>query len=122
MLIVAQLIGASAVIMGIAFLASLTTLKGFINFWRDGERLYLAGLVRILIGIFLIMAAAQCKIPLVVSLLGCLCLVGGMLIFIVGMERFKAMLLWWDATPAAVLRVITFIPIGIGILLLYAVV
>jgi hypothetical protein len=120
MLILAQLIGATAVIMGITFLASLTTLKGFIQFWQGGERLYLAGLIRILIGIFLVMAAAQCKIPLAVSLLGCLCLVGGMIIFIVGMERFKAMLHWWDTTPPHILRLITIIPIGIGLLLLYA--
>lgn len=120
MLILVRLIGIVIVGMGATFLLSPKTLKQVLSFWGEGKRPYIAGILRLLIGAILLLAASQCRLVGVVVTLGVLILVGGIIIFLLGLERVKSILSWWNKKSLLVMRLISLIPLALGVLLLYS--
>ncbi len=106
--------------MGIVYLISPQAMKKTFIFLSEGKRFYLVALVRILLGLVLLIAASQCRIPLLVTVIGILPLVGGVLIPALGLARCKEMVRWWQEKPDNVLRLLSLAPAGIGVLLFYA--
>lgn len=82
--------------------------------------IYVAAVVRILIGSFLLLAASQCKIPIIILILGLLILAAGIFIFFVGQNRAKAMLTWVIEKTPTVHRLFAIVALIIGALLIYA--
>ncbi len=121
MLVLVKLFGIVIVAMGSIFTFNPQALKQVFSFWQQGNRVYLVGVLRILIGIVLLMAASQCRLIWVVVTLGLLVLIKGVLIFILGIEKIKSMLNWWGQRPLGILRLMGLIALSIGALLLYSV-
>jgi ABC-type xylose transport system permease subunit len=121
MFILAKLIGIVIIIAGAIFLISPNTGKKHMDFCLKGKKLYLGGLLRIIMGVILILASQKSRIPSIVVILGCLVVLKGMLIFILGLEKVKSMIKWWQARPSAILRLMALLAIGIGILLVYSI-
>jgi len=120
MLILVRLIGIVLVGMGIMYLLNPKTLRQFVAFFEQGRRLYIAGILRIVIGVILLAAASQCRWVGVVLALGILILIGGIVIFILGLERLKSMINWWNKRPLIVIRLMGLIALAVGALLLYS--
>ena len=121
MLILVKLVGMIAVAMGIVFLLSPKRMRQFMVFCEKGRRPYMMGTVRILVGIVFLLAAPQSRVVWVIVTIGILALLGGITIFIIGLERFKSMLRWWQGRPLLFLRLIALLAIGFGMLILYSV-
>lgn len=120
MLILVRLIGIVIACAGVTFLFSPKTLKEFMIFWTQGRRLYIVGILRLLIGIVLLSAASQYRLVGIVVGFGILFLIGGITLFILGLERCKDIIKRWHEKPIMALRLIALIPIIAGILLLYS--
>lgn len=121
MLILVKLIGIVIVLMGVILLLSPGTMKQLIAFWGQGKRIYMAGILRLLFGAILLLAASQCRLVGVVVILGILMLIGGTLIFVLGLARIKSILNWWDRRTPQVIRLMGLIILAIGALLIYSV-
>ncbi|KPK38797.1 MAG: hypothetical protein AMJ78_09485 [Omnitrophica WOR_2 bacterium SM23_29] len=121
MLILARFVGIIMVGMGITFLLSPNALKQVINFWGQGKRVYIAGILRLLIGVLLLLIASQCRFVGTVVTLGILIFIGGITIFVLGLERIKSILNWWNKRSLLVLRLMALIALAIGALLLYSI-
>jgi len=106
--------------MGIINVVNPGSMKKMIAFWRQGNRVYLGGLLRLLIGTIFLLSYSQAKIPGVICVLGSLILLGGILIFILGLGRVKIMLEWGDKRPRSILRLIALLVLGIGALVIYS--
>ncbi len=120
MLILVKLIGIIIAGMGIVVLLSPKALHQMLSYWGQGKKLYLAGILRLLIGVILLLAAPQCRLVGVILALGILCLIKGILIFILGIEKTKAVLDWWKNRSHRVIRLIGLIVIAFGALLIYS--
>ncbi|MCK4325391.1 hypothetical protein KAW55_01395 [bacterium] len=120
MLILVRLIGIVVIGMGIIFLINPKLYKQYIAFWEKGRRLYMGGILGILLGVILLLAASQCRLVGVIVALGIITLAKGILILALGPERMKSMLRWWQGRPLLVLRLLTPIAIAVGALLLYS--
>ena len=120
MLILVRLIGIVVIGMGIIFLINPKLYKQYIAFWEKGRRLYIGGILGILLGVILLLAASQCRLVGVIVTLGIITLAKGILILALGPERMKSMLRWWQRRPLLVLRLLTPIAIAVGALLLYS--
>lgn len=120
MLVLVKFIGIFIVSMGITILLSPSTMKKIIIFWKQGKRLYAAGILRLLIGIILLLAASQCRLVGVVVWLGILTLIGGIIIFALGLQKIKSFLDWWSKKPPLLLRLWGVIALAIGALLIYS--
>jgi uncharacterized protein YjeT (DUF2065 family) len=107
---------------GIINIVNPKVMKKMISFWQQGKRIYAGGLLRVLFGAIFLWAScySQAKQPCVLAVLGFLMLLGGMLIFILGPEKIKAMLGWWDKKPLFVLRIIAVFILALGALVIYS--
>jgi hypothetical protein len=120
MLILVRLVGMILVAIGIVFLISPNRIRQWIVFCQKGRKPYMMGLLRILIGVIFLLAASQSRIVWVIVTIGILALLGGITIFILGLERFKSMLRWWQGRSLLFIRLIALLAIAIGVLILYS--
>jgi len=117
----ANLTGFFLVIVGVLYLISPQALKNTLMFWERGKRLYWAGIVRLVFGAVLVLAAPQCKWMGVVLGIGIFFIVAGLSNFIMSLEKQKGIILWWLGKSAWTLRILSLIVIGIGSLILYSI-
>lgn len=121
MLFVIGFIGIFIAAIGLGFMSSPNMFKQFIAFFGRGKRLYLAGMLRFLIGTILLTTALRCQRPAIIIAFGVLFIIGGVLIFALGLEKVKSILSWWDKKPALTMRLMGLLAFLIGVLLVYAV-
>ncbi|MDD2679310.1 MAG: hypothetical protein PHO03_00705 [Candidatus Omnitrophica bacterium] len=120
MTLLIKIIGTLVTGMGIIILCNPHAARRMMAFWRQGKNIYIGGSLRLLLGALFLYYAPRARVPQVLSVLGVLALLGGLLIFILGPEKVRVMLDWWDKQPENRLRLLSLLIIAFGILLLYA--
>lgn len=95
--------------------------KVLMGFWREGNRAYWGGIIRIAIAVVVFLAAPSGWTPGPAVALGILFLVSGVLVFAIGLEKMKEQILWWENQPQLVLRLLGLVVLSFGILVLTAV-
>lgn len=121
MLILARFIGVVIIGMGMAIASNPKIFAVIINFWKHGKRIYMAGIVRLAFGAIFLSVAPRCRLPLIVSVLGALMVLGGITIFILGPARIQKIFIWWEKRPPLLMRVMGVVALAIGALILYSV-
>jgi small-conductance mechanosensitive channel len=120
MIILVKLIGIFMVCIGVANILNPNLMKKMISFWRQGKRIYAGGLLRLLFGGIFLLSYSRARIPGVIGVLGIFIFLAGIAIFILGLEKIKAVLGWWDKKPDFILRLIATLILAIGVLVIYA--
>ncbi len=105
---------------GVMVLFVPATAKRMLSFWRRGRMLYLGGLVRIALGVVFLLDARQARAPALMAGLGVFAIIAGMLLFVLGLARIKAMLDWFEGKPSFVLRLMSIGIVAFGVLIIYA--
>jgi small-conductance mechanosensitive channel len=108
------------VCMGFINVLNPNVMKKMISFWRKGKNIYAGALLRVLFGVIFLWSVTQARLPWVIYILGILMLLGAALIFILGLEKTKKILDWWDKKPHSVLRLIAILILAIGVLVIYS--
>ncbi|HRZ87247.1 MAG TPA: hypothetical protein P5287_05470 [bacterium] len=121
MVLIAKLVGVWIVMLGIVFLLRTDFYRRMVKFWMEGRRLYMAGVVRIVLGALFLLAASQCRHPGMMIAFGVLVLAGGVSIYVMGLERTRKMLSWCDAQNDIFFRFTAAAVIAVGMLLLYSI-
>ena len=121
MLVFVKLLALVIIGIGVAVLLNPEIMKRMVSFWEKEKRLYGAGVLRILFGIILLLAASQCRVAWIIALMGILFLVGGIVIFALRLKKIKAILKKWQEKPLTVLRLLGLVALLIGTLILNAV-
>ena len=118
--VVIKIIGAVLVLLAVLYLIKPDATKAIIGFFKKGKRMYIAGLIRLVLAVIFLLAARECHIPAVIIVLGILFLLGGLLIFVLGPARIRPMLEWFQRQSPVLLRVLGLITLAIGALIIYA--
>jgi len=118
MIVLVKIIGISMIGFGAIFLLSPKAMKQFMLFCEKGKRLYISGMLRILAGTIFLLAASDSRCVLVMVILGILLLIGGIIIFILGLDRVKTVLKAYYAKPPLVLRLFALVAIALGVLII----
>lgn len=121
MLVLVKLIAMLIIGIGVIFLLNPKTLKQYADFWVQGKRIYMGGILNLLFGVLFLSVASQCRLVGVIITMGVISLVKGTMIFICGPEKMKAVLDWWAKKRLAAARLMALVAIGIGALLLYSI-
>lgn len=121
MLGILRLIGIIMIALGISCVIDVKIMKRLMRFCGEGRRLYAVGVIRLVMGVILLMAAPGTISPGVISTLGILVIIGGITIFILGVEKTKAVLSWWQRRYPLVLRLGASGALIFGILILYSI-
>lgn len=121
MVILVKLFGVIIVVAGVIFLINPKALKQYISFWKQQKRLQIGGVVAILFGIIFLIAASQCRVAWLITILGIWSIIKGVLLFAVSQKKLYAYLDWWTGKPNSVIRFIGVIALAIGALIIYSV-
>lgn len=119
MVLLVKSIGVFLVFVGVLLILNPGTMRKMVSFWRQGRRLYAAGVIRVLFGMLFLSASSQARAAWVIYAIGILMLLGGMGIFIMGLDRIKAFLERVDKKPVPVLRLMALPVLVIGLLVIY---
>lgn len=119
MKIVIQSLGIIFILVGFIYLLKPDVMKSIMEFFKQGKRLYFAGVIRFVLAIIFLLGARECDITWVIVVFGILFLVGGLLIFILGLEKLRSMIDWWQKQPVLFLRAIALITLAVGVIVIY---
>ncbi len=120
MLIFVKLFGVVIVVMGIIFLINPNALKQYISFWKQKKRLQIGGVAAIIFGIIFLIAASQCRLAWLITVLGIWSIIKGMLLLTLGQKKIYAYLDRWLEKPISVTRPLFLIVLVIGALVIYS--
>jgi len=117
---IVKIIGIVIVAFGIAYLLKPDIMQFLMEFFKEGKRIYFAGLARFVLAIVFLLAARECYITPVIVLFGILFLISGLLIFALGLERVKSIIEWWQKQSILVLRLLALVTLAIGVVIIYS--
>ncbi|RKY25369.1 MAG: hypothetical protein DRP62_01390 [Planctomycetota bacterium] len=117
--IVIRSLGIVFVVIAIVYFLKPDVMKWLMDFFKQGKRLYFAGLIRFVLAIVFLLAATKCSKPKVIGAFGVLFIIGGLLIFIIRLEKLKSYIGWWQKQSVLLLRVLAIITLAIGAVIIY---
>jgi uncharacterized protein YjeT (DUF2065 family) len=120
MVIVIKSLGIVFVLIGVAYLLKPTILKKLMSFFKKGKRIYVAGLIRFALAVVFLLAATQCRYPMIIGACGILFLLSGLLIFVLGPETIRRIFDWYDEQSILVFRIIASVVIVVGAVIIFS--
>jgi len=118
--IVIKSLGIVIILIGILYLLKPGVMKWLIGFFKQGKRIYLAGLIRFALAVVFLVGARECRRSWVIFAFGILFLIGGLLIFILGPVKIRGILDWWQKQSVLLLRVMAVIALAIGAVIIFS--
>jgi hypothetical protein len=118
--LVIKILGVVFVCLGLVVLLKPAVLRPVLQFFRKGNRIYLAALARFALAIVLLLAARECDTPWVIGGFGVLFLLAGLMIFALGPKRTTPMIDWFLKQSGPVVRAIAVLILVIGAVIIYA--
>ncbi|MCP4652408.1 MAG: hypothetical protein GY858_03355 [Candidatus Omnitrophica bacterium] len=118
---VIKLIGILTVAIGAIYLVKPTIMKNVLNFWMKGKRIYLGGLISLVIGVVFLVASSRCTMQWFIFLMGLLSLAKGVAIFIMGPKKFAPLCEKLLQSPIGMLRVFAVIALIFGVLVIFSI-
>jgi uncharacterized protein YjeT (DUF2065 family) len=116
--IVIKSLGMLFSLMGIAYLLRPEIIKRLMGFFKKGKRIYFAGLIRFALAVVFFLGARECRYFWVIFACGIIFLMGGLLIFLLGPERIRRMLDWYQDQPTLIFRIIATIVLAFGVIII----
>jgi hypothetical protein len=107
-------------LMGIAYLLRPEIIKKFMVFFKKGKRIYFAGLVRLALAVVFFVAAGECRYFWIIFASGIIFLTGGLLIFLLGPDKIRRILDWYEGQPIVIFRVIALIVLVFGMVIIFS--
>jgi hypothetical protein len=108
-------LGAVGVLAPSALLAIVTQMQGTAGLW-------IAVVLRLVLGAALYLAAPRSRAPRVFRVLGALTIAAGLMLPVLGVTRFVALLGWWTAQGAGVTRLWAGAAVAFGLSIAYGVI
>ena len=118
--IVIKSLGMLFALMGIAYLLRPDIIKTLMGFFKKGKRIYFAGLLRFALAVVFLVAARECRYPWIIIVSGLIFLTGGLLIFLLGPEKIRRILDWYEQQPALIFRVIALVVLAFGAIIIFS--
>ena len=115
-----KIVGIVIIIAAIVYLLKPDVMKWLMEFFKKGKRIYFAGLIRLVLAVVFLLGARECDITWVIAAFGILFLISGLLVFMLGLERLKSIIGWYQKQSVLFLRVIALIALAIGGVIIYS--
>ncbi len=114
-------IGILIVLEGVLLLIKPDWMQKAIRFFTKGKMLYLAALLRLVLGVLFLVSARECdKQPWIIFGFGILLLLAGAVMFVIRLDKLKAYLNWWLQRSLITIRLLSIIAFVIGGVIFWA--
>ncbi len=118
--IIVKIAGILIVLIGIVFLLKPGVMKRLMEFIKKGKRVYFAAVIRFALAIIFLLGAGECYQKWIIAAFGILFLISGLLILILGPEKIRNILEWYQKQPVLIFRVIAVIALACGAVIVYS--
>ena len=105
---------------GIIFILKPHLLNQIMSSLAQGKRIYAAAVIETLMSVILLLAASEARKVGWIVLLGVIYLLGGILTFVLGLEKVKSIIDWWQSRSILVLQFWSILLLLFGVLILYS--
>jgi len=105
---------------GVLFLLKPGALTTVVKFFAEGRRMYIVGVLRLVLGVICLVSAHECAIQWLIIIFGILLCTGGTLVFAIKLDKLKAILAWWQQRSAVTIRLLGVVALAIGAVITYA--
>lgn len=113
-----QIIGIVIVAIGIVYVLKPSVMKRLFEFFKKGNRLYVAAPIRLGLAIVFLVGAGECKQFWVIFVLGILLLISGILVILLGPRKLVPILEWFQGQSEILQRVIALIVLAVGVIII----
>lgn len=120
MVLLVKVLGIVVIVLSLIFILRAEMMKKFMAYCLEDKNITMIAVLRIIIGLFLLIASTHCSGVLIVVIIGLLTLAAGIVPFMLGFERVKIYINTLMAKPLNLLRLLALIPLVAGILLVYS--
>ena len=117
---IVKIVGILIVLIGIVFLLKPGVMKRSMEFMKKGKRVYFAGVIRFTLAIIFLLGASECDQKWIIAYFGILFLISGLLIFMLGPEKIRQVLEWYQKQTVLLFRVIALIVLACGAVIVYS--
>jgi hypothetical protein len=107
--------------LGLFGIVSPAGLVDFVRRWRFERGFWLATGLRLILGIALWFVAPASRTPWVLRILALLSVVAAISLLAMGLERYQALLSWWEGRSAGAVRIWCCAALAFGLFLLWSV-
>ena len=116
---VIRLVGVICVAVGILYMVRPGVLRRMMEFFKKGSRIYLAGVIRLVLAVAFLVGAEHCRHKWVIVGFGICFLISGLLVFILGAKRLTAIIDWFGKRSALLLRCLGLVVLAVGAVICY---
>ncbi|HOW36537.1 MAG TPA: DUF2065 family protein [Candidatus Omnitrophota bacterium] len=116
MIILVKIVGILIMALGLMIFVSPEFTQKLFAFFKDGKKIYYAGVFRSVVGLILILGSGESLVPLAAIALGLMFLVSGIAVFASDTEKLKAFIESYSQMPALVIRLLGLVATSFGIL------
>jgi hypothetical protein len=113
-----RIIGIVIVAIGIVYVLKPSVMKGLFEFFKKGNRLYIAAPIRLALGVVFLLGARECKQPWVIFAFGILLLISGGGILVLGPRKLRPVIEWFQGQSEILQRVIALIVLAVGVIII----
>jgi len=121
MILLVKLLSIVVIIYGCLLILKPSILKVIFEYMKKQNRVYVAGGVKALVGVVLIVAAPSCEISWIVFFLGALSVFGGSATFLLKKKAVVQIMEWVEKKPDWHVYLVGAVALAIGVLLALAV-
>jgi len=120
MFFIAKLVAVLLIVLGCALMLRPEIVRQIVEYFKEGNRIYVLGVVRIVIGLILLNVSFQSRLTWIVFLVGILSIASGIFIFI--MKKDKVLEIAEQMVPKDKkgLYPLGAVPVVIGVLLFFS--
>ena len=118
--VVIKFLGVVFFLLGLVYLIKPVVFKRIMEFFKQGRRIYFAGLIRFVLAVVFLLGARECDVAWVIAAFGVLFIISGLLVFTLGLDRLKSIINWYQQQPVLILRVVALIVMIVGAIVFYS--
>ncbi len=118
--IVIKSLGIVFALIGILYLWRPDFFKWLIGFFKQGNRMYIAGVIRFILAVVFLVGATECRYFWVILIFGIIFLLSGLLIFMLGPAKIRRMFEWYEIQSTILYRIIAFFVLAVGAVIIYS--
>jgi hypothetical protein len=119
--VLAFIIGVLLIVQGLGGVVAPDVFVGVVRFFQSPPMLYVAAALRIAIGIVLLCAATDSRLPIFLRVFGILIVIGGVLTAFVGVQFAHTILALWASRGPGLVRLFAVVSLALGLFTAYAV-
>lgn len=120
MILIARFLAALFIAFGSMVAVRSSCMRWILEFFREGKKVYLAALVRVIVGGVFLVASTNSSIPWLMAFVGLLCIWTSFVMFLLKLSALQGLIDWWLELDDKYLNISGIILIFVGALLLLA--